>query len=97
MVLYLGRMCTHMYTYAPPRCRTSQYRRTFIRMSVSLWNDLGVPIFDDVGLVGFKSRANALLLAYLLAPFFCLLLFSLSLLHSIGWYCVAGVFGLIGC
>ena len=26
----------HRYTYAPPRCRTSRYRRTFIPLSVSL-------------------------------------------------------------
>ena len=53
----------HRYTYAPPRCRTSQYRRTFIHLSVSLWNDLSDPVFDGVGLAGFKSRANAFLLA----------------------------------
>ena len=28
-----------------------------------LWNDLADPVFDGVGLVGFKSRANAILLA----------------------------------
>ena len=53
----------HRCTYAPPRCRTSQYRQTFILLSVSLWNDLGDPVFDGVGLVGFKTRANAFLLA----------------------------------
>ena len=53
----------HRYIYAPPCCRTSQYRRTFIHLSVSLWNDLSNPVFDAVGLVGFKSRANAFLLA----------------------------------
>ena len=37
--------------------------KTFIPMSVSLWNDLGDPIFDGVGLTGFKSRANVFLLA----------------------------------
>ena len=36
-------------TYAPPRYRTSQYRRTFIPWSVSLWNDLSDPVFDGVG------------------------------------------------
>ena len=54
---------TSVYTYAPPRCRTSQYRQTFILLSVSLWNDLSDPVFDGVGLAGFKSRANAFLLA----------------------------------
>ena len=74
MVLYLDRMCqrglhavlsmvAHRYTYAPPRCRTLQYSRTFIPFSVSLWNDLANPVFDGVGLAGFKNRVNASLLA----------------------------------
>ena len=54
---------TSVYPYAPPRCRTSQYSRTFISLSVSLWNDLCDPAFDGVGLAGFNSRANAFLLA----------------------------------
>ena len=49
---------------APPRCRTSQYSRTFIPLSVPLWNDFANPVFDGVGLAGFKSRANAFLLAF---------------------------------
>ena len=53
----------HQHTYAPPRCRILQYSRTFIQFSVSLWNDLANPIFDGVGLAGFKSKANASLLA----------------------------------
>ena len=57
-----GVMIAHRFTYVPPRCRTSQYRTTFIPLSVSLWNDLGDPVFDGVGLAGFKSRANAFLL-----------------------------------
>ena len=56
-----GALVTHRNTYAPPRCRTSQYSRTFIPLSVSLWNDLANPVFDGVELAGFKSRANALL------------------------------------
>ena len=58
-----GAVIAHRYTYALPRCITSQYRRTFILFSVSLWNDLGDPVFDGVELAGFKSRANAFLLA----------------------------------
>ena len=58
-----GALIAHRYTYAPPRCRTWQYRRTFIRLSVSLWNDLVDSVFDGVGLAGFKSRSNAFLLA----------------------------------
>ena len=58
-----GAEIAHQHTYAPPRCRTSRYRRTFIPLSVSLWNDLSDPVFDGVRLAGFKSRANAFLLA----------------------------------
>ena len=56
-------LVAHRYSSAPPRGRTSQYRRTFVPLSVSLWNDLCDPVFDGVGLAGFKSRANAFLLA----------------------------------
>ena len=58
-----GALIAHRYTYAPTRCRTLQYSRTFIPFSVSFWNDLANSVFDGVGLAGFKSRANASLLA----------------------------------
>ena len=48
----------HRCTYATPSCRTSQYRRTFILLSVSLWKDLSDPVFDGVGLAGYKSRGR---------------------------------------
>ena len=67
---YLNRMCqcglhavAHWYTNTPPRCRTSQHRRTFVLLSVSLWNDLADPLFNGVGLTGFKSSENVFLLA----------------------------------
>ena len=56
-------LVTHRYTYSPPRCRTSQYSRTFISLSVSMWNFLANPVFDGEGLAGFMSRFNAFLLA----------------------------------
>ena len=58
-----GALVVHRHSFAPPRCRTSQYRRTFVPLSVSLWNDLSDPLFDGVGLAGFKNRVNAFLLA----------------------------------
>ena len=58
-----GAFVAHRYTSAPHRCRTSQYPRSFIPLAESLWNDLGDPVFDGVGLAGFKSRANPFLLA----------------------------------
>ena len=58
-----GALVAHRHSFVPPHCRTSQYRRTFVPLSASLWNDLSNPVFDGVGLEGFKSRANAFLLA----------------------------------
>ena len=58
-----GALVDHIHSFAPPRCRTSQYRRIFVPLSVSLWNDLSDPVFDGVRLAGFKSRTNAFILA----------------------------------
>ena len=58
-----GALVAHRCTYERPLRITSQYPSTFIRPSVSLWNDLGGPLFDGVGLEGFKSRVNTFLLA----------------------------------
>ena len=58
-----GTLVVHRLSYAPPRCRTSQYRRSFVLLSLSLWNDLSDPVSHTVGLAGFKSRDNAFLLA----------------------------------
>ena len=51
-----GALVAHWFTYALPRCRTSQYRMTFILLSMFLWNDLANPVFDGVGLA--VSRAG---------------------------------------
>ena len=53
-----GALVVNWYTYAPPRYRTSQYLSTFISLSMSLWNDLADPVFDGVGLTGFKNYEN---------------------------------------
>ena len=58
-----GALDAHRYTYAPPSCRTYQYRGTFISLAASLWDDLADPVFDAVRLAGFKSRANDFLFA----------------------------------
>ena len=58
-----GAQVAHRYTFAPPRCRTSQYRRTFVPFSVSFLNDLADPVFDGVRLEGFRTRTNAFVLA----------------------------------
>ena len=72
----LGAVVAHPYTYAPPRCRTLQYSRTFIPFSLSLWNYLANPVFDGVELAAFKSRANVCFWPKLLYPYYSLLLLT---------------------
>ena len=84
-----GAVIAHLHTYAPPRSRTSQYRRTFIPFSVSLWNDLSDPVFDGVRLANFNSRANAFLLAWRLAHFLSPLVFPFS--SFILWVGIVGL------
>ena len=74
-----GALIAHRYTFAPPRCRTSQYRRTFIHLSVfsgMIWLTPYLMVWDWQ-----VSRAGPMPFCwpscYLL---FCLQLFSLSLL-----------------
>ena len=58
-----GAVIAHRFSYEPHRGRTLQYSRTFIPFSVSLRNDLSDPVFDGVGMAGFKSWAFVSLLA----------------------------------
>ena len=86
-----GAQVEHLYTYTPLRCRTSQYRRTFIPLSVSLWNDRADPVFDGVGLAGFKSRANVFCYwPKLLHPYYSLPLFF----HLSSFCLLVGIVGL---
>ena len=48
-----GALVSHRYTYALPRCWILPYHKTFIPLSVSLWNDLGDPVFEGMGLASF--------------------------------------------
>ena len=41
-----GALVAHRHPFAPPRCRTSQYRRSFVPLSVSFWNELSDPKED---------------------------------------------------
>ena len=59
----LGALVSHRNTYGPPHCRTSQYHRTFLPISVSLWTFisrrcLADPVCNDVRLAGFMRWAN---------------------------------------
>ena len=74
-----GAFIAHWYTYAPPRCRTSQYRRTFIPsqyLSGTLWLTPYSMVWDwrvsRPGPMPFCWPSCSLL--------FCLQLVSLSLL-----------------
>ena len=62
-----------------------------------MWNDLADHVFDGVGLAGFKSRAYVFYWHKLLYAFLTSTIFIFIFFMSIGWYCGAGVLGLIGC
>ena len=89
-----GALVAHRHSFAPPRCRTSQYRRTFVPLSVSLWNDLSDPVLDGVGPA--VLRAEPMVSCWHDLLFFFILLFYIFL-TSMGWLCGAGIFGLIEC
>ena len=91
-----GALVTHRYTYVPPCCRTSQYCKTFIPLSVSLWNDLANPY--SMMWNWWVSRAGPMVFYWekLHNSYYILLYFSLSLLLVFRLVnCGAGVFGLM--
>ena len=76
--------CSHLivglFSITEPLCHVPR--------SVSLWNDLSDPVFDGVGLAGFKSRANAVLLAWSAVSFLSQTILSFSSFHWLvvwGW------------
>ena len=93
-----GALVPHRYTYTPPRCRTSRHHRTFIPLSVSLWNDLDDSVCDvSISLWNDLddsvcdvwdwqvSRAGPMSFYWPSCSLpFCLLLFSFSLLSFYG-------------
>ena len=106
VVLYLSRMCRCVlravlwsYIGILMRLLAAEPRRPqdFIPLSVSLWNDIGDPVFDGVAQADFKSRANSFLLAQLLVrSLFLSYCFPLVIFYSMGLYCGTGVLGLMG-
>ena len=107
MVLYLHHMCqcrlhavlwSHIgSTYAPPHCRS----RSTARLLFPSRCPSGMILLTPYSMVWDwrVSRAGPMLFYWpkLLYPYYSLLLFPFLFFLSIGWYCGAGVFGLIGC
>ena len=87
-----GALVSHQYTYAPLRYRTFQYLRTFIPLSVFLWNDLGETVFEGVGLRVSRAVPMPFYWPSCSLPF-CFLQFSFFLLLIYGL--VLWIFGLI--
>ena len=92
-----GALVAHRHSFAPPRCRTSQHRRSFVPLSVSLWNGTILVTLLLMVWDWQVSRAEPMLSSWHdLLFIFCLLLFYLFL-PSMCWLCGVGVFGLIEC
>ena len=97
---YTYALIAHRYTYARARCRTSQYRKSFILFKVSLLDDLGHSVFDVMVLAGFKSRTNAhcwceLIAVSLSSAVFLIFISMLGIVVYGLRYCAAGVLRLI--
>ena len=70
---------------------------TFIPLSVFLWHDIADHVFDGVEMVVLRAGALLLYWPTPLVPFLSSTVFHCLLFLPVGWYCGAGVFGLIGC
>ena len=89
-----GGLVEHLYTYAPPRCRTSQYCMTFILVSVERsccpcirWRETG----------GFQEQGQYFFICLSCSIPFCPTVFLFLFFLDIGWYCGAWVFRLYQC
>ena len=84
----LGALVAHRHSFAPPLCRTSHYRRTFVPLWVSLWNDLSDPVFDGVRIHGRFYEQNhcfpvGLICSFFLSP----TIFFLSSVDGLAVWC----------
>ena len=56
-----NQLVTRRCSDAPPRSEPCSTQGLLFLCQYSLWNDLGDPVFDCVGMGGFNIRANAVL------------------------------------
>ena len=89
-----GALVAYRYIYMSLLAADRTTGLLFPSQYISLWNDLADPVDDGMGLLVLRARPMFFYWPNCSLPF-CLLLFSLSLIISIGWYCGTGVFGLI--
>ena len=87
--------CTSVYFCASPM-QNLAVPQTFIPLSVSVeWS--GWPLIWWCGIGGFQEQAQCLFVGLVTLAVFVFNYFPFLFFSSIGWYCGAGVFGLIGC
>ena len=72
---------------ASPRCRTSQYRMTFIPLPVYLWIDIADSVFNVMVMAGFKSTPStfSFALAARCLSSYTVLFFLLSFYRLVLW------------
>ena len=79
-------LVAHRHSFTPPRCRTSQYRRSFVPFSVSLWNDLSDRVWW-YGTGGFQENSQCFPVG-MICPFFfvfyCFIFFFLPWVGCVG-------------
>ena len=113
MVLYLSRMCQcglhsllcsyiGILNYAPPRSTVWPVFPSHCPSGTILGDALvdwfSYPCIQWYGTGGFQEQGQGFFIILSCSiPFGLLLFFSFLFFLSMGWYCGAGVFGLIGC
>ena len=89
-----GALVAHRYTFASHEsCSTTGF---LFPSQCPCGTNFADPLFDGVGLAGFKNRASAFYWPKLLAQFFVFYCFSYPFFLSIDWYCGPMVFRLLG-
>ena len=76
-----GAVIAHRNTNALRRSRASQYRKTFIFLSVSMWNDIGALYpYSKCWTRRFQEQGQCLFIGLAARSLFCLLSLSISFL-----------------
>ena len=104
IVLFLCRMCrcglhealrTSVHLCASSLQNLAVSPDFYYLVSISVERSYSIPLFDGVGLAGFKSQC--LFIGLAARSLFISCCFPFLFFHSMGWCRGVGVFGLIGC
>ena len=95
MLVTCGAVIAHQYT--PPRCRISQYTAELLLPCQYLFGSILVTPYSIVWDRRVSRPGSMPFIGLVARSLFVSWYFPFLFFHSMGWYCGAGVFRLIGC